>query len=106
VVGRDAEPHEPPRRRQPLEHVDLDVARLEQVVGGVEARRARADDGDAQRGSISEDAGLVAAAGARRGGALGDLEAVAAAARPDAFGLSILNPDSWQRLDEVDRARP
>ena len=25
MVGRDAEPDEPPRRRQPLDHVDLDV---------------------------------------------------------------------------------
>ncbi len=51
VVGGDAEPDEPPRRRQPVEHVDLDgrlVAR-EQRAGRVEPRRARADDGDAKR---------------------------------------------------------
>ena len=41
VIGRDAEADEPPRRRQPLDQVDLDleVAR-EQRGGGVEARPA------------------------------------------------------------------
>ena len=50
VVGRDAEPDEPPRRRQPLDHVDLG-RRFggQQGAGGVEAGRAGADDGDAER---------------------------------------------------------
>ena len=48
VVGRDARAHEPPRRRQALDHVDLEagVGVLEQVPGGVEAGRAGADHGD------------------------------------------------------------
>ena len=50
VVGRDAEPDEAPRRRQALDQVDLDVGSVaQQRGGGVEAGRARADDGDAQR---------------------------------------------------------
>ena len=51
VVGRHARPYEPVRRRQAIEHVHLDddvVAAL-QMLGNVEARRAGADDGDAQR---------------------------------------------------------
>ena len=48
MVGRDTEPNEPPRRGQPLEHVDLDrrVSR-QQRARGIEARRARTDNGDA-----------------------------------------------------------
>ena len=49
VVGRDAEADEPPRRRQPLDHVDLGAGLVEQRARGVEARRAGADDGDAER---------------------------------------------------------
>ncbi len=50
VVGRDAEPHEPPRRRQALEEVDLDrEVGGEQRPRGVEARRAGADHGDSHR---------------------------------------------------------
>ena len=47
MVGRDPEPDEPPGRRQPLDHVDLDleVAR-EQRGGRVEARGPGADHGD------------------------------------------------------------
>src|SRR6188472_676028 len=38
VVGRDAEADEPPRCRQPLDHVDLDrYIRVEERAGGVEA---------------------------------------------------------------------
>ena len=50
VVGRDPEADEPPRRRQPLDQVDLDgeVAR-EQGGGGVEPGRPGADDGDTER---------------------------------------------------------
>ena len=49
VVGRDPEPDEPPRRRQPLDHVHLDgLLGSEQRAGGVEAGRPRADHGDAQ----------------------------------------------------------
>ena len=50
VVGRDAEPDEPPRRRQPLDHVHLDARVLgrEQRSGRIEACRTRADDGDPQ----------------------------------------------------------
>ena len=47
MVGRDAEAHEAPGRRQPLDHVDLDRdVGAEQRAGGVEAGRAGADDCD------------------------------------------------------------
>ena len=52
VVGRDAGAHQPPRRRQHLQHVDDDadllgrVGRLQQRCGGEETRRSGADDGD------------------------------------------------------------
>ena len=50
VVGGDAEADEAPRRREPLEHVDLDRhAASEQGARGVEARRPGADDRDAER---------------------------------------------------------
>ena len=63
VVGRDAEADEPPRRRQPVDHVDLDrrLLALQQRVGGVEAGRAGADDGDAER--FAHVASLTPAAG-------------------------------------------
>jgi hypothetical protein len=48
VVGRHAEADEAPRRRQPLEHVDLGAVR-EQVGGRVEAGGAGPHDGDAER---------------------------------------------------------
>ena len=57
--GRDAEADEAPRRRQAVEHVDLDL-RLrarEQRAGGVEPRRAGSDDRDAK--------GLLGAHGVR-----------------------------------------
>ena len=47
VVGRDAQAYEPPRRRQPVEQVDLDGGvGCQQLPGGIEPRRPRADDGD------------------------------------------------------------
>ena len=49
VIGRDAGPHEPERRRQRVVEVDLEVLLLEQVLAGVEAGRAGADDGYANR---------------------------------------------------------
>ena len=54
MVGSDAEADEAPRRRQPLEQVDLrGRIRREKVPGGVEPGRPGTDDGDAQRhGSI------------------------------------------------------
>ena len=54
VVGRDAAADQPERGRQAVEEVDLGVRGLvlEHVLGGVEAGRAGADDGDAQRGSL------------------------------------------------------
>ena len=50
MVGRHAEPDEPPRRRQPLDHVHLRARILarEQVPSRVEGRRAGADHGDAK----------------------------------------------------------
>ncbi len=47
MVGRDAGAHEAVRRGQALEHVDVEVAFLEQMAGGVEAGGTGADDGDA-----------------------------------------------------------
>ena len=57
VVGSDAEPDEPPRRRQPLDHVDLDrrILAREQRGRRVERGRAGADDGDAQRSAHAAD---------------------------------------------------
>jgi len=51
VVGRHPRPYEPVRRRQAIEHVHLgdDVVAALQMLGNVEAGRAGADDGDAQR---------------------------------------------------------
>ncbi len=50
VVGGDPGADQPVGGRKPVEHVDLDRGALvlEQVLGRVEARRPRADDGDAQ----------------------------------------------------------
>ena len=49
VVGRHSKPDEPPRRRQALDHVDLDVeVAREQRGGRVEAGWAGTDDGDAE----------------------------------------------------------
>ena len=42
VVGRDAEAHQPERRLQRVIHIDLELG-LQKLIGGVEARRARAD---------------------------------------------------------------
>ena len=55
VIGSDAEPHEPPRRRQPLDHVDLDleVAR-EQRGGSIEPGRPGADYRDAEENPLRE----------------------------------------------------
>ena len=57
VVGRDAEPDEPPRRREALDHVDLDLRILarKQRAGCVEGGRPGADDGDAQRRRRTDD---------------------------------------------------
>ena len=49
VVGRDAGAHEPERRRQQVDQVDLE-ALAEQLLGRVEAGRSGADDGGSQRG--------------------------------------------------------
>ena len=48
VVGRDAVPDQAERRGQPVDQVDghRDVVLAGQRVGGVDARRAGADDGD------------------------------------------------------------
>ena len=51
VIGRDARAHQPPRRGQALEHLDLhrQLRRLQQLLGRIEPRRPRADDRDPQR---------------------------------------------------------
>ena len=124
VVGRDAEAHEPPRRRQPLEQVDLDarlVAR-EQRARGVEAGRAGADDGDAQGLAHAARRSHAASPASYAVAASGEPRAQCEQPEPQpptcvpsgssspsstwnewpqpheetAFGLSILNPDSWR----------
>ena len=54
VVGGDAAADEAEGGREAVEEVDLGVQVLafEDVLGGVEAGRAGADDGDAKRGSL------------------------------------------------------
>ena len=47
VVRRHAGAHEPERRRQEVDEVDLEAG-LQELVGRVEAGRASADDGNAQ----------------------------------------------------------
>ena len=47
VVRRDAQAYEAPRRRQPVEQVDLDGGvGSQELPGCIEPRRPRADDGD------------------------------------------------------------
>ena len=95
VVGRDAAADEAERRREAVEEVDLGVRALvlEEVLGGVEAGRAGADDRDAQR-VVSDAAGsgsasaerVVAGARRRRGsdrGGGGAVERVERAGRRD-----------------------
>jgi hypothetical protein len=66
MVGGDAAADQPVGGRQAVEEVDLgvDVAVLEDVLGGVEAGRAGADDGDSKwvlrgtdLGHVSQDSG-------------------------------------------------
>ena len=113
MVGRDAEPHEPPGRRQPLDHVDLDRdVGAEQRTGGVEAGRPGADDCDAQRRAhrramLRRERELGAAAGAAAAdlgglGAVLDLERVAAAAGGDGVRVVDLEPGLLDRLEVVD----
>ena len=54
MVGRDARPHEPERRRQAVEQVDREAG-VEQRGGGVEAGRPGADDDRARRRALSHD---------------------------------------------------
>ena len=50
MVGSNTQSHEPPGRRQPLDHVDLDrEIGIEQLTSRIEARGSRADNGDPQR---------------------------------------------------------
>ena len=112
MVGRDAEPDEAPRRRQPLDQVDLDrQVGAEQRAGGVEAGRARADDGDAQgaaRSSRRRGGRLLVAQPSRSAGVArrprrADLEAVAAAARAGGVRVVDLEPGL---LRATRRSRP
>jgi hypothetical protein len=51
VVGRDARAHEPERRWERVQHVDLEAGG-HKLVGGVEAGRAGADDHGAHRARL------------------------------------------------------
>ena len=131
VVGRDAEAHEPPRRRQPLDQVDLDAGRRrEQRARGVEAGGAGADDGDAKgrhrrprslRSSLTRCAVRARRAGlsarsrsrSRRSSvpsgellALLDLERVAAAARGDRVRVVDLEPGLLEAVSGSRSSRP
>jgi hypothetical protein len=59
MVGGDAAADQAERRRQAVEEVDLGMSLLvlEDVLGGVEAGRAGADDGDAQGALFGSDLG-------------------------------------------------
>ena len=61
VVGGDAEPDEPPRRRQALDHVDLGsrILARSRCAGRVEGRGPRAHDGDAELGVPSIGASML-----------------------------------------------
>ena len=114
VVGRDAEPYEPPRRRQPLDqvHLDLEVA-CEQRRGSVEPSRAGADDSDPKAHAGDARALVRAAAAAAAGGVSGvvgrsfsallDGERVAAAARGRGVRVVDLEPGLLEAVQEVDR---
>ena len=57
VIGRHTEAHEPPRRRQPLDHVHLERhVGVEQGACRIETRRPRADDRNSQRRSACRHA--------------------------------------------------
>jgi hypothetical protein len=58
VVGRDAGPHEPERRRQSVEQIDLE-ARGQKLVGRVESRGAGADDHGTHGALAAEDAHVL-----------------------------------------------
>jgi hypothetical protein len=51
VIRRHAETDEPPRSREPLDHVDLGrrILARQELSRGVEGGGARADDGDSER---------------------------------------------------------
>jgi hypothetical protein len=104
MVGSDAEANEPPGRGQTLEHVHLDrQVCAEQVTCGVEARRAGADDRDAQG-----HAPILERATARQceqpepqpptasvGVSSSTWNEWPQPHAEETFGFSILNPDSW-----------
>ena len=69
VVGRNAEPDEPPRGRQPIEHVHLDgrIVAREERSGRVEPCRSRADHRHT-KGMLGGHASRIMTAGCGHGG--------------------------------------
>ncbi len=64
MIGRHPQPHETPRRRQPLDQVDLDgrVLAREERTGRVEPGRTRADDGDTKGTRFAHRARIITVA--------------------------------------------
>src|SRR6266550_6238133 len=108
MVGSDAEPHEAPGCREPLDHVHLDRCfGVEQRAGGVKAGRTGTNDRDTERPAHDADAsassggaaGTAAADGTFGLGAFFDLERVAAPA--GGAGIRVVDREPG-RLDGVD----
>ena len=109
MVRRDAQPHEPPRRRQPLDHVHLDRCfGVEERGRRIEAGRPGPDDRDAKGPAHEGDArasGAAAGAAAADSGvgvAFFDLEGVAAAAGRARVRVVDREPGCLDRVDVVD----
>ena len=123
VVRRDAEPNEPPRSRQAVEHVDLAsrLLALQQRVGGIEPRRPGADNGRREEGEaiIATNLSQRRCAPTRQceqpspqppawvpSGISSPSSTWKEWPQPQdetAFGFSILKPDSCEPGEEVDR---
>ena len=106
MVGRDAEAHEPPRRRQALDHVHLDgKGGSEKRPRRIEAGRTGSDDRNSQsahRRGCSGAAAGAAAADLGRVRVVFDLERVAAAAGGNGVRVVDLEPGFLDRLEIVD----
>ena len=92
MIGGDAKPHEPVRRRQSLEHVDRDpLAGTQERLGGVETARSATHDRDPQGGALVERRSLRRHARGWRHGSSGPFRVAAPASgviRPISTGVS------------------